>query len=111
ILRCPLLLRAEMRGIWRLLAPLSFAVTSAPVTLWKIVTERPAIVLCIEPTFFVAPIALLARFSGARVILHVQDLEIDAAFAVGHLRGDRLTNFALWLEPRLLRRFSSVVTI
>ncbi|TPV97782.1 MAG: hypothetical protein USCAAHI_02770 [Beijerinckiaceae bacterium] len=45
-----------MRGIWRLLAPLSFALTSARVALWKIVTERPDIVLCIEPTFFVAPL-------------------------------------------------------
>ncbi|HUZ90467.1 MAG TPA: hypothetical protein VMU78_00980, partial [Methylocella sp.] len=50
ILRCPLLLRADMRGIWRLLAPLSFAVTSAPVALWKIVTERPGFVLCILET-------------------------------------------------------------
>jgi colanic acid biosynthesis glycosyl transferase WcaI len=62
ILRCPLLLRADMRGIWRLLAPFSFALTSAPVALWKIVTHRPDIVLCVEPTFFVAPAGLLAKF-------------------------------------------------
>jgi colanic acid biosynthesis glycosyl transferase WcaI len=111
ILRCPLLLRAEMRGIWRLLAPLSFALTSAPAALWKIVTERPDIVLCIEPTFFVAPACLLAQFAGARTILHVQDLEIDAAFAVGYLEGDRLKNFVLRLESWLLRRFSSVITL
>jgi glycosyltransferase involved in cell wall biosynthesis len=36
ILRCPLLLRADIHGIWRLIAPLSFALTSAPVVLWKI---------------------------------------------------------------------------
>ena len=100
-----------MRGIWRLLAPLSFALTSARVALWKIVTERPDIVLCIEPTFFVAPAGLLAKFTGARTILHVQDLEIDAAFAVGHLEGDRLKSFVLRLESWLLRRFSSVITL
>jgi colanic acid biosynthesis glycosyl transferase WcaI len=111
ILRCPLLLRVGMRGIWRLLAPLSFAVTSAPIALWKIVTERPAIVLCIEPTIFVAPIGLLARLAGARTILHVQDLEIDAAFAVGHLKGDCLKSLVLRLESWLLRRFSGIVTI
>jgi colanic acid biosynthesis glycosyl transferase WcaI len=111
ILRCPLLLRTEMRGIWRLLAPLSFAMTSAPIALWKIVTERPGILLCIEPTLFVAPIALLSRLTGARAILHVQDLEIDAAFAVGHLKGDLLKTTVLRLESWLLRRFSSVVTI
>jgi colanic acid biosynthesis glycosyl transferase WcaI len=111
ILRCPLLLRAEMRGIWRLLAPLSFALTSAPIALWKISTMRPAVVLCVEPTLFTAPIALLSRIAGADAILHVQDLEIDAAFAVGHLKGTRLKNCVLWLESWLLRRFSSIVTI
>jgi colanic acid biosynthesis glycosyl transferase WcaI len=111
ILRCPLLLRAEMRGIWRLLAPLSFAATSAPVALWKIITGRFAVILCIEPTLFIAPVALLARLTGSRVILHVQDLEIDAAFAVGHLQAGRLKHLIFWLESRLLRGFSSVITI
>lgn len=111
VLRCPLLLRADMRGIWRLLAPFSFAVTSAPVAIWEIFTGRPGIVLCIEPTFFVAPIALLARLTGARAILHVQDLEIDAAFAVGHLKGGQLKSFVLKLESWFLRHFSSVITI
>ena len=111
ILRCPLLLRAEMRGIWRLLAPLSFALTSAPVALWKIATMKPAVVLCVEPTLFAAPVALLSRIAGANAILHVQDLEIDAAFAVGHLKGTHLKNCILWLESWLLRRFSSIVTI
>lgn len=111
ILRCPMLLREKIHGIWRLLAPLSFALTSAPVALWKIVTQRPDIVLCIEPTVFAAPVGLLSRLTGAHAVLHVQDLEIDAAFAVGHLKGDLLKKIAVSLESWLLRRFSSVVTI
>jgi colanic acid biosynthesis glycosyl transferase WcaI len=111
IRRCPLLLRTDMRGIWRLLAPLSFALTSAPIAIWEIVAGRPSIVLCIEPTLFVAPTALLAKLFGARTILHVQDHEIDAAFAMGHLKGGWLKNFVSKLESRLLRRFSRVITI
>lgn len=88
ISRCPILLRREMRGIWRMLAPLSFALSSAPVALWRILTTRPEVVLVVEPTLFAAPAALLgAWLVGARTVLHVQDLEIDAAFAVGHLKG------------------------
>jgi colanic acid biosynthesis glycosyl transferase WcaI len=41
----------------------------------------------------------------------VQDLEIDAAFAVGHFKGDLLKKIAVSLESWLLRRFSSVITI
>ena len=50
--------------------------------------------------------------SGARTALHVQDLEVDAAFAVGHLPGGGLI---AWLahafERALLKRFQAVVTI
>jgi colanic acid biosynthesis glycosyl transferase WcaI len=111
IVRCPLFLRTDMRGIWRLIAPLSFALTSAPVALWQIITMRPDVVLCIEPTLFVAPVALLARLFGSRVVLHVQDLEIDAAFAVGHLKGDAVRKFVSGIEGWLLRRFNILITI
>ncbi|WOJ88701.1 WcaI family glycosyltransferase [Methylocapsa polymorpha] len=110
-LRCPILLRADMRGIWRVIAPLSFALTSAPVALWRIVKDRPDIVLCIEPTLFVAPAALFAKAFGARAILHVQDLEIDAAFAVGHLKGKALQSLVMKAESWLLKQFTGVITI
>ena len=112
VIRCPLLLRSKMGGIWRLLAPLSFAFTSAPVAIWRILTRCPDVVLCVEPTLFCAPAALFAsKLVGARTVLHVQDLEIDAAFAVGHLRGGLFEKVAGWFERAMLRRFDAVVTI
>ena len=112
VTRCPLLLKTDMRGAWRMLAPLSFAVTSGPVAIWQILTTRPDTVLCIEPTLFSAPAALLAaKLVGARTVLHVQDLEIDAAFAVGHLHGGLLQKFATMIERSVLRAFDAIVTI
>lgn len=113
VFRCPLVLRRRMGGLWRLLAPLSFALTSAPVAAWQILARRPRVVFCVEPTLFVAPLALLAAtLVGARTAIHVQDLEVDAAFAVGHVRAPRwLRHIALALEGLLLRRFTAVITI
>ncbi|MGA2041987.1 MAG: WcaI family glycosyltransferase [Roseiarcus sp.] len=113
ILRCPLLLRERMHGIWRVLAPLSFAVASAPVAFWQIVGRRPRTVLCVEPTLLVAPVALLAAsIVGATTVLHVHDLEVDAAFGVGHLGGARwIRMIAYGFERAMLRRFRRVVTI
>lgn len=112
ITRCPLLLRQEMRGVWRILAPLTFAVTSAPVAIWRILVGRPDTVLCVEPTLFSAPLALVAaKLVGARTVLHVQDLEIDAAFAVRHLAGGWLKRLAMRFEAVTVRRFDAVVTI
>lgn len=112
VLHCPLALRQPMRGAWRLLAPLSFAAASVPALIWEFLSCRPEVVFCVEPTLFAAPIALLlGKLFGARSVLHVQDLEIDAAFAVGHLRGALMRRFALWCEAAVLRRFDHVITI
>ena len=112
VTRCPMLMRARMRGIWRLLAPLSFALFSAPVFLWLALRWRPQVILVVEPTLFVSPVGLLAaRLVAARTILHVQDLEVDAAFAVGHLSGSLARRVALFSERWLLAKFSHIVTI
>lgn len=111
IQRCPILLGKKMRGFWRLVAPVSFVLGSAPLALWTLLVDRPRIVLCIEPTLLVAPIALVAKLYEARVVLHVQDLEVDAAFAMGHVTGRRLQKLVHAMEAWLLRRFSSIVTI
>jgi colanic acid biosynthesis glycosyl transferase WcaI len=111
--RCPLLLRRRMGGLWRLIAPLTFALSSAPVALWRALRFRPDVVLCVEPTLLAAPAALVAaRLVGARAVLHVQDLEVDAAFAVGHLAPRAgLRRLALRFEHAALARFDGVLTV
>ncbi|WP_181698994.1 WcaI family glycosyltransferase [Chthonobacter albigriseus] len=113
VIRCPLLLRKPMQGIWRMLAPLSFAVTSAPAFVWQVLRKRPDTIICVEPTLFVTPLALLmAKLTGARSVLHVQDLEVEAAFAMGHLEGRGLSKRVGEMFDRfIVRRFKRVVTI
>ncbi|MBV9064614.1 MAG: WcaI family glycosyltransferase [Methylobacteriaceae bacterium] len=113
VYRCPLYLNREMRGIRRLLAPLTFALSSAPVAAFQILKRRPDVVIAVEPTLFSAPVALAAaRLVGAKTVLHVQDLEIDAAFAVGHLTsGGLAARVARAFDRAVLRRFDRVITI
>ena len=113
VYRCPLYLHAEMSGFRRLLAPLSFALSSAPVAFWRILTSRPNVVIVVEPTLLVAPVALLAAaLVGAKSVLHVQDLEVDAAFAVGHLsKGRLMATLGLAFERFMMSRFDRVITI
>jgi colanic acid biosynthesis glycosyl transferase WcaI len=112
VVRCPIWLRKGMRGLSRLLAPASFALSSLPVAFWQIGRHRPDVVLVVEPTLLVAPAALVAAtLFGAKTVLHVQDLEVDAAFAVGHLRGAGWLNLMRRVERFLISRFDAVVTI
>jgi putative colanic acid biosynthesis glycosyltransferase WcaI len=112
VLRCPIWLHPDMRGFRRLVAPLSFALSSAVPAAWRIMTWRPHLIIAVEPTLLVAPIAVaLGKLSGSRLVLHVQDLEADAAFAVGHLKGGVLRRLALAFERRMLAGFDQVITI
>jgi colanic acid biosynthesis glycosyl transferase WcaI len=56
-------------------------------------------------------VLLASQLAGSRTYLHVQDLEIDAAFDVGHLKGDRVRRIANAIERLLLRAFDGVITI
>lgn len=113
VTRCPLLLRRQMRGIWRLVAPATFALTSAPLAVAEILWRRPKVVLLVEPTLLAAPVALgAARLVGARTVLHVQDLEVDAAFVIGHLANvGLLKRLGIAFERFCYRHVDRVITI
>jgi len=60
---------------------LTFAIMAA-------LRSHPDIVICVELALFCAPAALsAAKLFGAKSVLHVQDLEVDAAFGIGFLKG------------------------
>ena len=112
VYRCPLWVPAQPKAARRLLHQASFVLTSLPVLLWLALWWRPAVVFAVAPATFCAPAAwLAARLAGARAWLHVQDLELDAAFKLGFLNGPRLQGACLALERRLLRAFDRVTTI
>jgi colanic acid biosynthesis glycosyl transferase WcaI len=112
IIRCPILTKANGGALWRLLAPLSFAVTAAPVVAWRIFQSRPDVVFCVEPTLFSAPVALtMAKILRRRCVLHVQDLEVDAAFEVGYVKGFVPRKVAIFIESIILNGFDRIITI
>jgi colanic acid biosynthesis glycosyl transferase WcaI len=109
--RCPLWIPAQPGGLKRLLHLASFSLSSLPVMLRQI-TWRPDVVWVVEPALFCAPAAVaVARLSGAQAWLHVQDFEVDAAFALGLLRGSFLRRMVTGAERWLMRRFDVVSTI
>ncbi len=109
--RAPLWVPASPGGLKRVLHLLSFAITSFPVALWQ-AFWRPDVVVCVAPALVNAPAAnLVARLSGARSWLHIQDFEVDVAFNMGLLKGARQRRAVTWLEQRLLRRFDVVSSI
>ncbi|RAI45006.1 WcaI family glycosyltransferase [Rhodoplanes roseus] len=112
IVRSPIYVPARPSGAKRLVHHGSFAASSAVPLLTTAMSWRPGIVLAVAPSLLSAPVAALAaRLSGATSWLHLQDLEIDAAFGLGLLEDGRLRKLMLAVERRILGAFDRVSTI
>ena len=114
VTRCPHYVPARPSGWRRIVHLASFALAALPVGLSVVGRRerRPSIVLCIAPALLSVPVAwLTARLCSARLWIHVQDFEVEAALAVGLVRRGRLAQLASALENRLLRSADRVSTI
>lgn len=112
IWRCPVWVPEKPSGVKRLLHLASYALSSLPVMLMQ-VRWKPDVVMVIEPPLMLSPNALVvAGLSGAKSWMHVQDLEVDAAFQLG-LLPDRpwLMRMVEGVESRIMRRFDRVTSI
>jgi colanic acid biosynthesis glycosyl transferase WcaI len=111
VIRCPLWVPAQPRGLTRILHLASFALSSLLALVYSI-AWRPQLVVCVAPALLAAPGAwLLARVTGSHCWLHVQDFEVDTAMDMGIVEAGSLRRFALAAERWLLRRFDVVSTI
>lgn len=109
--RCPQYVPARPRGLSRMAWMISYAASSLPVMLRQ-AAWRPDVVIGVEPPLLAfAGARLCAWLSGARLHLHVQDLEIDAAFDLGVLRGSTARTLASALERWMMRGCDQVSTI
>src|SRR5690606_1910568 len=111
VIRCPLWVPRTPRGATRLLHLVSFGLSSACALAYSL-AWRPQVVVNVAPTLTSAPAAwALARLSGARCWLHIQDFELDAALNMGIVDAGPARRVAVALERWLLRRFDTVSTI
>ncbi len=111
IWRCPLWIPKHKTGFKRILHLLSFAAISLPILL-KQIFWKPDVIIVIEPAFFCVPISLMvAKLSGAKSWLHIQDFEIDAAFKMGFLPGGILCRLVKNFERIVMKQFDRVSTI
>jgi colanic acid biosynthesis glycosyl transferase WcaI len=109
--RAPLWVPRKPNGITRLLHLLTFALTSLPVMLWQVLW-RPDVVMTVAPALVCAPTGwLVAKLSGGKSWLHIQDFEVDVAFQMGLLKGKFLKSLVLGAERQLLSLFDVVSSI
>ena len=112
--RCPLYVPKQPSTLKRLLHLGSFALSS----FFPLMAQRrwkPDRIIGVVPTLFCTPgIRLLAKLSGARTLLHIQDYEVDAMLGLG-LAGNgktgKVAQLATAFERSGLHNVDNVSTI
>lgn len=111
ILRAPLYVPRQVTTLKRLVHLASFSLSSL-VSLLSLLRYRPDYVLLVQPTLFCAPAALLfCRLTGAKAIMHVQDFEVEAMFALRMSAEELFSRLARGVDRWLTRRFDFVSSI
>lgn len=111
VYRCPLYVPQKVSTLKRLVHLASFSVSSFFPLLSQI-SWKPDLVICIAPSLFCAPGALLlSKLTGCTSVLHIQDFEVDAMLGLGMTNAGMFARLASAFERWCLRSFKYVSTI
>jgi colanic acid biosynthesis glycosyl transferase WcaI len=108
ILRCPFYIPKNPTGAKRMLLDLSFYLTS-------LICKRNKydLIIAVSPSFFNGFNGILLKLFNkkAKLIYHVQDLQIDAAIELGIIKNATLKKSLVSLEKYILSKADTVSTI
>lgn len=112
ITRVPHYIPAKPSGAKRIAHHLSFA-ASARAAAGPMLRSKPDLVFTIAPSLLSVPVAAgIARKAGVPLWLHVQDFEVEAAFATGLIKGGSgAAGLARSVENRIIGMADVVSTI
>ncbi|WP_417275552.1 WcaI family glycosyltransferase [Celeribacter halophilus] len=113
VVHCPLYVPQKPTAKSRILHYATFAISALPRLIGDALKNRPDIVFIVAPSLVSAVSGLItARLTGAKLWLHIQDYEVEAAFATGAISPDsRLGRIALSFESWVLSRFDMISSI
>jgi colanic acid biosynthesis glycosyl transferase WcaI len=113
VVRCPHYIPARVTGLKRIVHLASFSLTALIPAIRTARRLRPDAVFVAAPSLLSVPVAwLAAKLGGAKLWIHVQDFEVEAAFATGAMKARGLpARLARWLENRLLALGTRVSSI
>lgn len=110
--RVPLYVPKEVTAKKRILHELSFLGGVLPQWFVLLLKKKYDVVINVTPPFHLGFYALLyAKLRGAKLVTHIQDLQVDAAKELGMIRNSSLLNGMFRAERFLLSRSDAVSSI
>lgn len=113
VTRCPIYVPHEPTGLRRMLHHVSFGLAALVPMLRRAWSDQPDIVMTVTPSLIASPVAwIAAAMCGAKRWLHIQDFEIEAAFATGLVSSKGpVARFAAAVEAWVLAHADRISTI
>jgi colanic acid biosynthesis glycosyl transferase WcaI len=110
--RCPQYVPKKPTGARRMLLDLSFLISAFFSVFGLLFKRKYDYVITVAPSFQIGLLGLFYKFiKGGKVIYHIQDLQIDAAWELKMIKSKRLINFLLKVERFILKRADVVSSI
>jgi len=113
VIRCPIWVPTNPRGLNRIIHFFSFIISSLPPLLINLFWT-PNLVILIAPSIFFAPSTFLFNYlsnNRTKTWIHIQDYEIEAAFNLGLIKTKILRKLFFYLEYKILNKFNLISTI
>ncbi|NDW19752.1 colanic acid biosynthesis glycosyltransferase WcaI [Dysgonomonas sp. 216] len=118
VYRCPLYIPKrnkngkKVSSKKRILHETSFAINSSFRWLGAMFRKKYDLVICVSPPFHLSlPALIYSKLKGAKLVTHIQDLQIDAAMNLNMLSNGTALNTMFKLERFLLKKSNYVSTL
>ncbi len=112
VYRCPLFVPTKVSSFKRIVHEFSFVLSTIPVWLRMFFRRKYDVVISVAPPFHLGVLPLIySKLRGAKLVTHIQDLQVDVARQLGMIKNSRFLNIMLALEKFILKRSTFVSTI
>lgn len=112
IMRCPIYVPIKPSGLKRVFLDISFFLTALIRLLVLIPSAKFDFVIAVSPSFQVGLLGVLyKKLRGAKLLYHVQDLQIEAARNLNMIKSEAVVSTMLEVEKQILEHSDIVSTI
>ncbi len=110
--RCPIYVPKNPSGLKRMILDATFLMSSFFVLIKSILQKKPDVLIAVVPSFLIGlPMVFLRFLTKAKLVYHVQDMQIEAARDLGMIKSKGFLNTLFSIERFILKRCDVVSTI
>ncbi len=112
IYRCPHYVPKNPTGLKRVFSDISYTMSSSLVIFLLLFRKKADVVMSVVPPFQLGLLGLFYKWmKGAKMVYHIQDLQIDAAKELGMIKSSLLLRMMFRMECFILKKADFVSSI